>query len=175
MPHLLIVLGASLSWALGSWASSRLPMPSDVAGATAIEMLIGGAVLVVLGPLFGEHLATLSAHASVRSLLALAYLVLPGSIIAFTAYVWLLQHAPISRVSTYAYVNPVVAVLLGALLLGERITAITVIGGTIIVLAVAVVLRAEQHGSGRGRPGSHTDEEVAPVVGCEARRTGARQ
>jgi drug/metabolite transporter (DMT)-like permease len=145
IPHLLIVLGASLSWALGSWASSRLPMPADAATGTAIEMLIGGGVLAVLGPLLGEHWGTVTAHASFKSLLAIAYLALFGSILAFTAYVWLLQHAPISRVSTYAYVNPVVAVLLGALLLGERITATTVLGGAIIVVAVAVVIRAERH------------------------------
>jgi len=81
-----------------------------------------------------------------RLLLAIAYLAIVGSILAFTAYVWLLQHAPISQISTYAYVNPVVAVILGAVLLGEKITTTTVIGGAIIVLAVAVVIRAE------GRP-----------------------
>ena len=146
--HLLIVVGASLSWALGSWASSRLPMPADAATGTAIEMLIGGFVLAGLGPLFGEHWGTVVAHASAKSLLAIAYLALVGSILAFTAYVWLLQHAPISRVSTYAYVNPVVAVVLGALLLGERITVTTVVGGAIIVAAVAVVIRAERPAAG---------------------------
>lgn len=146
IPHLLIVLGASLSWALGSWASARLPMPSDAATGTAVEMLIGGAVLGAIGPAFGEHWSTVATHASVDSLLAIAYLAIVGSILAFTAYVWLLQHAPISQVSTYAYVNPVVAVILGAVLLGEKITTTTVIGGAIIVLAVAVVIRAE------GRP-----------------------
>jgi drug/metabolite transporter (DMT)-like permease len=82
-------------------------------------------------------------HASARSLLAVAYLVLVGSVLAFTAYVWLLQHAPISQVSTYAYVNPIVAVLLGALVLDEQVTLTTIIGGGIIVLAVALVMRAE--------------------------------
>jgi drug/metabolite transporter (DMT)-like permease len=141
--QLLIVLAASLSWALGSWASSRLPMPSDTATGTALELLIGGAALSVLGPLLGERWSTLALHASAQSLLAIAYLALIGSLFAFTAYVWLLQHAPISQVSTYAYVNPVVAVVLGALVLGERVTTTTIIGGAIIVLAVALVLRAE--------------------------------
>ncbi len=143
-PHLLLVVGASLSWALGSWASSRLPMPADAAAGTAIEMLVGGAVLAVLGPLVGERWGTVTGHASLGSLLAIVYLALFGSILAFTAYVWLLQHAPISRVSTYAYVNPVVAVVLGAVLLGERITATTIVGGAVIVAAVAVVIRAER-------------------------------
>ena len=143
VPELLIVVGASLSWALGSWASGHLPMPSDAVIGTALEMLIGGAVLMGLGPALGEHWSTLALHASADSLLAIAYLALIGSVLAFTAYVWLLQHAPISQVSTYAYVNPIVAVILGAVLLSEKITATTVVGGAIIVLAVAMVIRAE--------------------------------
>jgi drug/metabolite transporter (DMT)-like permease len=143
VPELLIVVGASFSWALGSWASGRLPMPKDAASGTALEMLIGGAVLMALGPLIGEHWSAIALHASADSLLAVAYLALIGSVLAFTAYVWLLQHAPISQVSTYAYVNPIVAVVLGALLLGERVTATTVIGGATIVLAVVLVIRAE--------------------------------
>jgi len=95
-----------------------------------------------LGPVLGEHWSVL-AHASTNSLLAVAYLALIGSVLAFTAYVWLLQHAPISQVSTYAYVNPIVAVVLGALVLGEQITATTVIGGAAIVFAVALVIRGE--------------------------------
>lgn len=142
VPELLLVVGASLSWALGSWASSRLPMPSDAATGTALEMLIGAVVLMSLGPLVGEHWSTVL-HATAGSLLAVAYLALIGSVLAFTAYVWLLQHAPISQVSTYAYVNPIIAVVLGALLLGERVTATTVLGGATIVLAVVLVIRAE--------------------------------
>ena len=143
IPQLLIVLGASVSWALGSWAAARLPMPADTAGATAIEMLIGGGVLAVLGPVTGEHWSTVATSASAASLLAIAYLAVFGSILAFTAYGWLLQHAPISKVSTYAYVNPVVAVALGAVLLGEQITFTTALGGAIILAAVAAVIRDE--------------------------------
>ncbi|MBV9804710.1 MAG: EamA family transporter [Solirubrobacterales bacterium] len=142
--HVLIVLGASLSWALGTWVSPRLPMPADAATGTALEMLIGGALLALLGPLVGEDWGRVTSHASAASLEAIAYLALIGSILAFTAYVWLLRHAPISQVSTYAYVNPAVAVLLGALLLGERITAVTAVAGVIILGAVAVVIRAER-------------------------------
>ncbi len=143
VPHLLIVLGAAASWALGSWGSSRLPMPQDVSTSTAIEMLVGGVVLAVLGPLAGEHWSAIATHASFESLAAIAYLAVFGSIVAFTAYVWLLQHAPLSRVGTYAYVNPVVAVVLGAILLGEQITATTMIGGAVILGSVALVIRAE--------------------------------
>jgi drug/metabolite transporter (DMT)-like permease len=143
VPHLLIAVGAAASWAVGSWASARLPMPTDVSTSTAIEMLIGGLVLAVLGPLVGEHWSAVATQASFKSLAAIAYLAVVGSIIAFTAYVWLLQNAPLSRVATYAYVNPVVAVALGAILLGERITLTTVIGGAVIIASVAVVIRAE--------------------------------
>jgi drug/metabolite transporter (DMT)-like permease len=143
VPDLLVVLGASVSWALGSWASSRLPMPADAASGTALEMLIGGTALAGLGPLLGESWRSGARDASASSLLAVIYLALIGSILAFTAYVWLLQNAPISRVSTYAYINPVVAVLLGVLLLGDKLTVITLMGGVIILLAVALVIRAE--------------------------------
>ena len=142
VPHMLLVVAAAACWALGSWLSGHLPMPADASAGTAIEMLIGGAVLVVISPLSGEHLAALT-RASADSLTALVYLALFGSILAFTAYVWLLQHAPISQVSTYAYVNPIVAVALGALVLGEPVTAVTLVGGAIIVLAVALVIRSE--------------------------------
>jgi drug/metabolite transporter (DMT)-like permease len=147
--QMLLVVGAAACWALGSWLSGRLPLPADVSAGTAIEMLIGGAVLALAGPLSGERLSALTEHASVDSLIAVAYLALFGSILAFTAYVWLLQHAPISQVSTYAYVNPVVAVTLGAVVLGENVTSVTLLGGAIIVLAVAVVIRSEAQ---RGRP-----------------------
>jgi drug/metabolite transporter (DMT)-like permease len=142
VPELLIVLIAALSWALGSWASSRLPMPDDLPAATAAEMLIGGVVLSVLGPLFGEHWGAFG-HASTDSWLALLYLMVIGSVVAFTAYIWLLRNAPLTRVSTYAYVNPAVAVALGVLVLGEGVTLTAVVGGVIILVAVALAIRAE--------------------------------
>ncbi|HUZ84388.1 MAG TPA: EamA family transporter [Gaiellales bacterium] len=142
VPYMLLVVVAALSWALGSWLSSRLPLPADVAAGTAIQMLIGGAVLVVLAPAAGESYGGLG-HASGDSLLALGYLAVFGSILAFTAYVWVLQRAPISQVSTYAYVNPIVAVALGAIILGERVTALTLLSGAVIVVAVALVIRSE--------------------------------
>jgi drug/metabolite transporter (DMT)-like permease len=140
--YMLLVVAAALSWALGSWLSSRLPLPEDVAAGTAIEMLIGGAVLLAIAPVTGEHYAALG-HASADSLIAIGYLTVFGSILAFTAYVWVLPRAPISQISTYAYVNPVVAVALGAIILGERITALTLLSGAIIVAAVALVIRSE--------------------------------
>jgi drug/metabolite transporter (DMT)-like permease len=143
VPHMLIVIAAALSWAIGSWLAARLPLPEDVAVGTALEMLIGGVVLVVLAPATGERWGAFAGRASMDSLLALLYLALVGSILAFTAYAWLLQHAPISQISTYAYVNPAVAVVLAALILGEGITSLTLLGGAIIIVAVALVIRSE--------------------------------
>jgi drug/metabolite transporter (DMT)-like permease len=141
--QLLVVVGAALSWATGSFLSSKLPLPADIAAGTAIEMLIGGAALAGLGPLFGEHWQALAGRATTDAWIAIAYLALAGSILAFTAYVWLLQNAPISKISTYAYVNPVVAVVLAAVVLGEAVTPLMVLGGAVIVAAVAVVIRSE--------------------------------
>lgn len=143
VPYTLLVVAAAFAWSLGSWLSARLPLPADASAGTAIEMIIGGVVMAALGPIAGEHWASLWTSASSDSLLALVYLGLIGSIFALTAYVWLLRHAPISKISTYAYVNPVVAVGLGALILGERVTPLMLVGGAIIVVAVAVVMRSE--------------------------------
>jgi drug/metabolite transporter (DMT)-like permease len=138
----LIVLFASTCWAFGSWSQPRLPLPRDAFVMTVHEMWTGGTVLVVLGLLRGERLA-LSSYDG-RTWLAWAYLVVIGSMLAFTAYVWLLAHAPISLVATYAYVNPVVAVLLGAAILGEPVTHAVLIGGAVIVAAVAIVISVER-------------------------------
>ena len=138
----LIVLFASTCWAFGSWSQPRLPLPRDAFVMPVHEMWTGGTVLVVVGLLRGERLA-LSSYDG-RTWLAWAYLVVFGSMLAFTAYVWLLAHAPISLVATYAYVNPVVAVLLGAAILGEPVTHAVLIGGAVIVAAVAIVISVER-------------------------------
>ncbi len=138
----LIVLLASTCWAFGSWAQPRLPLPRDAFVMTVHEMWTGGVVLVVLGLFRGERLHP-GAYDG-RTWAAWCYLVVFGSMVAFTAYVWLLAHAPISLVATYAYVNPVVAVLLGAVILGEPVTGAVVVGGLVIVLAVAIVISAER-------------------------------
>ena len=108
---------------------------------TVYEMLFGGAMLVVIGFVSGERF---TASYDARTWVALAYLVVFGSVIAFTSYVWLLASAPISLVATYAYVNPVVAVFLGWLVLREAVTPAVLVGGGIVVLAVALVITAER-------------------------------
>jgi drug/metabolite transporter (DMT)-like permease len=106
-------------------------------------MLAGGAVLVAAGLATGELASWTPAAVTTRSLLAWAYLVVFGSLVAFTAYSWLLQNAPVSLVATYAYVNPVIAVLLGALILAEPITPSIIVGAAIIVAAVAFIVTRE--------------------------------
>jgi drug/metabolite transporter (DMT)-like permease len=140
----LTVVAAAASWSLGSFLSGRVTMPGDPFVATVYEMAAGSAALALLGVARGE-IRTLDVGAvSTRSWLALAYLTVAGSLIAFTAYVWLLHHAPISLAATYAYVNPVVAVALGALLVAEPVTPQVLVGGAVIVAAVALVVATER-------------------------------
>ncbi|MEU4832372.1 EamA family transporter [Streptosporangium sp. NPDC023615] len=157
---IVIILLASLSWSVGSFLSSRIPMPADPFAASTVEMVVGGAGLAVSAALAGEHVDL--ATVSTRSWIALAYLILVGSLIGFTAYVWLLGNAPISLVSTYAYVNPVVAVLLGALVLSEPVTGSMVAAGVVIVIGVALVVSTERRGNaGPPRPEKPRQEPAA--------------
>ncbi|MCW2499819.1 MAG: EamA family transporter [Frankiales bacterium] len=133
-----LVLGSSALWAVGSVLATRIELPKDPLVTTVAEMLGGAVGLAVVGLLRGEQLPTSGVKTS--ALLALGYLVVFGSVVAFTAYSWLLGTAPVSKVATYAYVNPVVAVALGALIAGEDITTTSVVGGLITVLAVAIVV-----------------------------------
>ena len=141
--HALLVVGASLCWAVGSYFTTRRPMPASPFTATGLEMVCGGIALLAVGLARGEPGGFVLADASGRSWFAFGYLVVFGSLAAFTAYVWLLGNAPVSQVATYAYVNPAVAVLLGALILDEPITVTVVVGGLVIVAAVAVVVAEE--------------------------------
>ncbi len=136
----LVVLGASVSWGIGSVLAGRLPAPASPLVGSAMEMLTGGIVLTGLAAATGELARTDPAHVSAQSLLGLLYLIGPGSLLALTCYVIALRRLPTAVVSTYAYVNPVVAVSLGALFLGERPTLATLLGGVVVVLSVALLL-----------------------------------
>lgn len=131
---------ATLSWALGTFLSPRLATPRNALVSTAYQMLAGGVVLMVVAVAKGEIAHVDPSTFSLRSLVAFAYLVLFGSLVAFSAYTWLLQNASVSLVSTYAFVNPVVAVVLGALILGESVTTNVLIGAAVIVIAVAFIV-----------------------------------
>ena len=137
----LLVLFAGTCWALGSYVQPRLWLPADAFVIAVYEMLLGGLMMTATGVAVGEELTL---DYSPRTLVALGYLVVFGSVLAFTAYVWLVANAPISLVATYAYVNPVVAVLLGWLILDETLTLPMLVGGSIVVAAVAVVITSER-------------------------------
>jgi len=129
---------SSVMWAVGSVASTRLPMPDDPFAATTWTMLAGGLLMLPFGlPEIG------SLSMSTGSALAWLYLVTIGSVVGFTAYTWLLARAPLGLVSTYAYVNPVVAILLGVLFRNESVSARMLVGAAIVVGSVAVVVKQE--------------------------------
>ncbi len=140
---LALMLGASVSWSLGSFFGHRLPLPQDGFVATTWEMLSAGFVLLVLGAARGELGSADPAAFSLESLLAWLYLGTFGTLVAFTAYTWLLGNVPISKVVTHQYVNPIVAIALGALLLGEEITLAVGLGAALIVGSVFVAVRSE--------------------------------
>ena len=119
---LALALGASISWSLGSFFGHRLPLPQDGFVASTWQMLSAGVVLLLLGTARGELGSADPASFSLESVLAWLYLGIFGTLVAFTAYTWLLRNAPISKVVTHQYVNPLVAIALGALLLDEKIT-----------------------------------------------------
>jgi drug/metabolite transporter (DMT)-like permease len=140
---LLTCVAAAAMWAGGSVASTRLALPGDPFVSGGWQMLLGGGVCLLTGALVGELGDFQPAEFSSRSLVAFAYLVVFGSWLAFTAYAWLLQNAPVSRVATYAYVNPVVAIALGWAILDEAVTPTTFAGAAVIVASVAAVVRTE--------------------------------
>lgn len=135
----LVVLGASVSWAAGSIYARRAPLPRSPFLATAMEMMVGGLVLSMMAVLSGEGGELQLSAFSMKSILALVYLIVFGALIAFTSYIWLLGVSTPARVSTYAYVNPAVAVLLGWLLAGERLDARATLSVLIILSAVVLV------------------------------------
>jgi drug/metabolite transporter (DMT)-like permease len=140
---IVIILAASVSWASGTIASRRVPLPSRPLLATSMQMLAGGVVLLAAAAVTGEFSRFDPAQVSAASVLAVAYLIGPGSIIAFSAYVVAVRRLPTATVATYAYVNPIIAVILGTSLLGETLTASMLLGGALIVVAVVLVVRAQ--------------------------------
>lgn len=164
---LLLVVVASISWAGGSFFSKKLPMPDDPFVSTMAQMLTGGALMIVAGVARGELSGLDPSSFSAASLWALAYLVVFGSLLAFTAYVWLLRNAPISKVATYAYVNPVVAIGLGWMILSEEVTPVILVGASIIVASVAAIVRMETVVARRAASLKAGDPSGAPVAEIE--------
>jgi len=139
----LALIISPISWSAGSlYAAHRVPHSSRPLVATAMQMLCGAAVLAVAAIVTGEPGRLRFELISTESIVALVYLTVIGSLLAFSTYVWLLRVAPLPLIATYAYVNPVVAVALGALILGETFTPTKLVAGGVIVVAVALIITA---------------------------------
>jgi drug/metabolite transporter (DMT)-like permease len=166
-----VLVVAAISWASGSLYARRGPLPHNQLLGTGMEQLAGGLALVAAGLLLGELGRTDLAAVSVESLLGLGFLIVFGSLFAFTAYVWLLNHVPVTTVATYAYVNPVVAVGLGVFFRNESLTPRTLLAAALIMGAVVAMV------SGRPREVEEAGPcpETAPMepAGDASRRGGA--
>jgi drug/metabolite transporter (DMT)-like permease len=152
---LAIMLAATIAWSSGSFVSSRLTLPADPFVTTTIQMLSAGAVLFAVGLAAGEWEELDTGSLAAGPLTAWAYLVLAGSLLGFSAYVWLLRRAPISLVVTHQYVNPIVAIALGALVLDERFSTATAVGAAVIITSVFATVRIESRArrqAPRGEP-----------------------
>jgi len=129
----------SISWSIAGALSRKLPLPSSKVMSSGSQMLAGGILLTLSAAAFGEFHGFRPAAVSMGAWLSLLYLIVAGSIIGFTAYVWLVHHESPTKVSTYAYVNPVVAVILGYLLAGESLGPRTVVGTLLVLVSVIVI------------------------------------
>jgi len=146
------LLVAAISWSIAASLSRRLPLPSAKAMSSGAQMFAGGVLLMgtafALGEFRGFHMQAVST----KAWLALAYLIVAGSIIGFTAYVWLIHHESPTKVGTYAYVNPVVAVLVGYFLGGEPLGPRTVVGTALVLVSVIVITTAKKKTSEETQP-----------------------
>ena len=158
---IVMLIGATVSWSIGSFYARGAPLPRRPLVMTAMEMMTGGAALALAGLLAGELGDLALGEVGWTAWAAAGYLVVFGSMVAFTAYAWLLRNAPLPLVTTYAYVNPAVAVLLGALFLDERLTGRALVASALILAGVALVVSA--------RPARQVvREEPGPAVGAMA-------
>ncbi|HVH86364.1 MAG TPA: EamA family transporter, partial [Terriglobales bacterium] len=135
------LLFGTVAWAVGTLWSRRLPLPAAKPMAASIQMIFGGVALTCASLIAGDAARFNPSRVDVRAIISMLYLVIGASIVAFTAYVWLLGHEPATRVASYAYVNPVVAVALGSLLGGEMLTSQVILGMVLVLAGVLAVLR----------------------------------
>jgi drug/metabolite transporter (DMT)-like permease len=154
---LLALLVSPIFWSLGSiYAARRAVLPSPALFASGLEMIAGGLVLLVAGAITGELATFDPATVSTASWVGIAYLLLVGSLVGYTTFAWLVQVAPLPRVATYAYVNPVVAVILGAIVLQEPLSPRTWVASVVIIAAVVLIVTARA----RVRPAAASIEPV---------------
>lgn len=143
------LLVATVSWSVASALARKVPLPASKAMSSGVQMLAGGVLLTIAAAVLGEfrgfHLEAVSA----KAWLALLYLIVAGSIVAFTAYVWLIHHESPTKVGTYAYVNPVVAVLLGYFFGGESLSARTIVGTLLVLISVVVITTGKKKTQGQ--------------------------
>jgi drug/metabolite transporter (DMT)-like permease len=139
-----ILLIGSLMWSIGSLYSRKIEHAPSLVLAAGQQMICGGALLFLAGVLLGEPRQFHIDQVSMQSLLSFVYLVFIGAIVGYTAYFYLLRHVDPAKVATYAYVNPVVAIILGTLFAGERLNTRTIIGAALIIGSVAIVIAAQQ-------------------------------
>ena len=158
-----IVMCSALAWTAGSLYARRAPLPANQLMGSGMEQLVGGGVMLAVAVVLGEYASLEPGSVSTESLLGLAYLIVFGSLIAFTAYVWLLEHAPISTVATYAYVNPVVAVFLGVLFRDEPLTPRILLAAALIIGAVVAMVSGRPRNADEARPGA----EVASLEAAD--------
>jgi drug/metabolite transporter (DMT)-like permease len=133
------LLVASLGWSIGTIVSRRVPLPASKAMGAASQMLTGGVMLLALAAITGEFAGFHARNISSGAWFSLAYLIVAGSIVSYTAYMWLLHYESPTKVGTYAYVNPIIAVMVGALLGGETIGRRTILGAALILVSVAAI------------------------------------
>ncbi|MFL5602185.1 MAG: EamA family transporter [Gemmatimonadaceae bacterium] len=148
---LVLILG-SLSWAIGSFWSRDAQLPKSGLLTTGMEMLGGGVLLLIVGVATGELSDFDIQRVSAESIVGLVYLITFGSLLGFTSYIWLLDKVSPARLGTYAYVNPIVAVLLGWAVAGERLSARTVVAAVIVICAVALITTARSTGGAQSTP-----------------------
>jgi drug/metabolite transporter (DMT)-like permease len=159
------LLCASAIWSVGTLYSSRAKLPDPPLLAIGMEMTAGGVLLVVTGLALGEGSQLNLARISQASALAFVYLVLIGALIGFTAYLWLVRKVPPALATTYAFVNPIIAIMLGALILAEPVTDRTLLAAAVIIAAVAIITQA------KARPAAKPPEPPASPAGPQAAGT----
>jgi drug/metabolite transporter (DMT)-like permease len=158
------VMFASFSWAAGSVYARRSALPKRAFVASGMELLCGGLLLAVAGAASGELSQVHPAQITGDSLLALVYLIFAGSIVAYSAYVWLLGNARLSLAGTYAYVNPVVAIFLGWVILSEPITGRTMVASAVILAGVALIVTSRSARGAVPPPADAAPVELDPVA-----------
>jgi drug/metabolite transporter (DMT)-like permease len=171
----IVLMMASLSWGIGSVYSRHTPLPKSPLVSTGLQMICGGALLGLAGWLAGDWQRLDLAAVTTKSWLAWGYLIVFGSLIGFTAYIWLLRVTTPARASTYAYVNPVVALFIGWAVDGERLTAMTFIAAPVILAAIAFITATRARRMPAPAPAARAEEALVPVGAVDDRPAEVRE